>query len=125
MKSGMVIKRLFSWDYERAKDRETEMKAQISERSAICVPTDHNWSHNRFSLEVYTAVHRQPESFTGGVYEEIQAYEREGVSEMEAYAVAADMLREGFPIRIQYDASSKYLIIFRFRPKDAPWNIRS
>lgn len=118
MKCGIVVERLFSWDYEREEERASEIKAQISQRDAVCVTTDHNWAHNSYSLEVYLPVHRQSKDFKSGVYEEIQAVERYGLDEAEAYEAVAEVLREGFPVRLHYDANRKYLAVFRFRPKE-------
>lgn len=117
MNCGVVVKRLFSWDYEREEERATEIKSQISLRNAICVVTDHNWAHENHSLEVYVPVHIQPADFKGGIYEEIQAVERAGIDEAEAYEVLAEVLREGYPVKLHYDANRKSLAIFRFRPK--------
>ena len=118
MSCGIVIKRLFSWDYEHAEERATEIKAQVSMRDAVCVATDHDWAHNSHSLEVYEPVHRQGSHFKGRIYEEIQAIERENIDEAEAYAVVAGILKEGYPIQMHYDAAYRSLTIFRFRPKE-------
>lgn len=118
MNCGIVVDRLFSWDYECEEERATEIKAQVSLRDAVCVVTDHNWAHESYSLEVYVPVHRQPADFRGGIYEEIQAVERDGIDEAEAYEVLAEVLREGYPVRLHYDTRQKYLAIFRFRPKE-------
>ena len=118
MGCGIVVERLFSWDYENKEKRAAAIKAQIAERNAVCVMSDHNWAHSKYSLEVYAPVYREDENFKGGIYEEIESIERDGLDAAEAYEVLAEIVREGFPVRFHFDAKWKHLTIFRFRPKN-------
>ena len=112
--AGVVIDRCFSWDYERKADREDAVKKELQSRH-VCVLTDHNWAHYRYSLESYAPLNRTS-NFTGGIYEEVQAVECTAANEAEAYKILSKVLRQGYLVRFQYDGVYRSLTLFRFRP---------
>ena len=112
--AGIQIDRCFSWDYERKEDRDEAVKRELRAHH-VCVLTDHDWAHNRFSLESYAPLNR-PSNFKGGIFKEIEGVVCTAANEAEAYEMLANVLRQGYLVRFVYDGMRREVTMFRFRP---------